>query len=249
LRAPYLLTSIAAAGQILSISRFTRDLVAGLPAEVSNPRVVSPSIAAETERLARLDQISAPGSSSGLSLVTVARLVERRGIQHTIEALAILQQQGIDARLAVVGAGSFEGRLRCMASERGLTSHVTFLGPLDDEDAVAVVCGADVFVLTPFESEPGQCEGYGIAYLEAGALRKPVIGTRSGGIPEAILEHKTGLLAEPASPASIAGTIARLWESKELGERLGAAGRQWALAHSPRAAGGALAQALGMAAL
>jgi phosphatidylinositol alpha-1,6-mannosyltransferase len=69
-------------------------------------------------------------------------------------------------------------------------------------------------------------EGFGIACVEASACGLPVIGSRSGGIPEAVREGETGLLVDPDDPAAVAGAAVRLLEDEALRRRLGAAGRE-----------------------
>ena len=244
--APHRLRVLRAAGRVLAISRFTRELVAELlGCEPLDIALVRPSVASETERLARQDS---PGSSAppALRLAVVARLVERKGIQHVILSISMLRKQGIRAELAIIGEGAFEGALRREVERLGLSDQVAFLGGLNDEETVAVLGKATAFVLTPFEPSPGDVEGFGLAYLEAGALRLPVVATRSGGVPEAVLENETGLLVDPAAPQQIATAIARLARDESERRRFGEAGCAWALAHGPAQAARTLIPALGL---
>ncbi len=244
--APFRIAVLRKTEKILAISRFTRDLVRQLPSIHSDISVVRPSLATETERLSGQKTPRPSADPSVLHLVTVARLVERKGIQHTIGALAILRKEGLDARLAIVGDGVFGDALRKQAFDSGLEPYVTFFGDLGDEAAADVVRMASIFVLTPYESEQGNFEGFGLAYLEAGALGIPVIGSRTGGVPEAVWENQTGLLVEPGAPPRIAEAIAHLWRTEPERSRLGEAGRERARAHWPGAAATTLVQALGM---
>ena len=235
--------ALESAGSVLAISKFTSGLLCSLPEPVGS-RVVRPSLSPEAESLCR--RPIAPFSPAAPSLVTVARLVERKGIQHTIEALGILRRAGISLRLSIIGEGVYLDALRRQASSEGLEGCVTFHGGLSDEDAAKVVGAASIFVLTPFEDEPGSVEGYGLAYLEAGALGKPVIGTRTGGVPEAVRENETGLLVDAGAPPKVAEAIVRLVQNEGERRRLGEAGRRWALAHAPSLAAASLVEALGL---
>lgn len=241
---PSRLAVLKATRRVLAISHATRELIQTLPLFKGEVSLVRPSLAPETDSLARQDGFPPVAEASMLRLVSLARLVERKGVQHLLDALAILRRRGVMAHLTVVGDGRFGPDLVRQASEQGLTSQVTFAGALSDEEATSVLRTAHIFVLTPFEPEPGDVEGFGLVYLEAGALGIPVIGTRSGGVPEAVLENKTGLLVAPCEPLQIADAIAHLWKSESERSRLGAAGRDWARAHSPRRAAESLVQAL-----
>ena len=90
---------------------------------------------------------------------------------------------------------------------------------------------ADVFVMTPKEVG-GDVEGYGIVYLEAGALGLPVIGSRTGGVVEAIDHGETGLLVNPGDPEGLAKAIIALLEDEKLREKLGKRGREKAKQHT-----------------
>lgn len=242
--APFRSEVLRRADRILAISQFTRDIVRQLPSGRRDVSIVSPSLATETEHLWGGESVQTEKDPSVLRLATVARLVERKGVQHTLEALALLRQRGIDARLQIVGTGEFESILREHTSRLGMEPYVSFLGDLSDRDTAQVVRGADLFVLTPYESEPGNVEGFGLAYLEAGALGIPVVGSRSGGVPEAVWESQTGLLVDPGVPQKTAQAIEQLWRAESERRRLGVSGRERARANWPAAAAATLAQAL-----
>ncbi len=245
-KAPYLLPSLAKSGRVLAISAFTRELISRLPVALPAVSIVRPSLDSETEGRCRRVWSDERPDRQGPLLVTVARLVEGKGIHHAIEAVGILRDVGIAAELSIVGQGDFGDRLRRRVTELRLQEHVNLLGGLSDEETALVVQKADIFVLTPFEREPGNVEGFGLAYLEAGALAKPVIGTRTGGVPEAVLENETGLLVDPAASAQIAEAIKVLWQDKSRCRRLGESGRRWALDHAPVPSARSLASALGL---
>jgi phosphatidylinositol alpha-1,6-mannosyltransferase len=95
-----------------------------------------------------------------------------------------------------------------------------------DEDLPDVYALSDVFVMPSRERlEEKDVEGFGLVFLEANACAKPVIGGRSGGIPDAIVDGITGLLVDPQDPADIADALARLLVDKDLAIRLGRQGR------------------------
>ncbi|HIE03839.1 MAG TPA: glycosyltransferase, partial [Candidatus Latescibacteria bacterium] len=104
-------------------------------------------------------------------------------------------------------------------------------GFVPDEELPAHYNLCDVFVLPNRETEEsdylrGDYEGFGIVFLEAGACAKPVIGGRSGGVEEAVVDGVTGLLADPRSTEEVADGVIQLLEDRELARRLGQEGRR-----------------------
>ncbi|MBZ0271974.1 glycosyltransferase family 4 protein, partial [bacterium] len=86
---------------------------------------------------------------------------------------------------------------------------------------------ADAFVMAS-RSDGDDVEGFGIVFVEAGAFGVPVVGGRSGGVPEAVRDGESGFLADPLDPADIAGKIARILDDRALARRLGDEGRRLA---------------------
>jgi phosphatidylinositol alpha-1,6-mannosyltransferase len=107
---------------------------------------------------------------------------------------------------------------------------VTFVGDVSDEEVAAWYERCDVFVLASRESAAsGGAEGYGIVFVEANLHGKPVIGGRSGGVPDAVRDGATGLLVNPLDAGEIADAVIRLMQDPALARRLGAEGRRRAL--------------------
>jgi len=152
-------------------------------------------------------------------ILTLTRLVARKGVDDLIRALAILPPE---IKLLVVGDGPDRSRLEGLAAEAGLRGRVVFTGYVDRTRPFYQA--ADVFALASREEEGGDVEGFGIVLLEAQALGLPVIGTSSGGIPEAFLDGFTGLLVPPGRPEELARAIDRLAKKEDLRAALGGAG-------------------------
>ncbi len=150
-------------------------------------------------------------------VLSIARLVPRKGIDRTIQALALLQEAERPL-YAVIGNGDDAGRLRTLADEASVA--VTWLSASSGEEKWLWLAAADVFVL-PGRDEGGDIEGFGIVYLEAAAAGIPSIAGNSGGAPEAVLHEKTGLIVDGTSVSDIASALRRLLENRELRERLG----------------------------
>src|SRR5213078_335602 len=164
------------------------------------------------------------GLDGGPWLLTVARLDFHKGIDTVIRALPAIRATVPGTRYAVAGIGSRRGALEALVAELGLGEAVRLLGFVPDQDLPALYNAADLFVLASRRHDL-LVEGFGISCVEASACGLPVIGSRSGGIPEAILEGETGLLVEPEDPAAVTAATVRVLEDEALRHRLGAAGR------------------------
>jgi glycosyltransferase involved in cell wall biosynthesis len=149
-------------------------------------------------------------------LLVAAALVQRKGVDVAIDALALLAREELAPPLWVAGAGPQQAALERRARRRGVAGQVRFLGRRDE---VADLLGAcDVFVL------PSRHEGLGVAALEAMALGCPVVASRVGGLAEAVVHERTGLLVRPGDASALAEALARILGDAALRARLGAAG-------------------------
>jgi len=171
-----------------------------------------------------------PDAREGPVLLSVARLVPRKGIDTVIEALPAILAAHPRATYVVVGSGPDLARLRQLADSIGVASHVRFAGDVSDDDLPAYYGAADVFVLPTREIlADDEIEGFGIAYVEASAAGVPCIASDVGGVADAVRDGVTGILLPPgsaASAASFAGAALRLLGDPSLRAQLGAGGRQ-----------------------
>ena len=116
-------------------------------------------------------------------LLTVARLVEVKGIEYAIRAVASLKSKYPRIHYQIVGDGPLRRELEGMASRLDLTNKVEFLGALSQEKVIELYQGAQIFLLPSIVSKAGEEEGQSLALAEAQASGLPVIGTRTGGNP------------------------------------------------------------------
>jgi phosphatidylinositol alpha-1,6-mannosyltransferase len=154
----------------------------------------------------------------------VARLDHHKGIDTVIRALPAVRAAFPAARYAVAGSGSRKETLEKLVAELRLEDAVRLLGFVPDEDLPALYNAADLFVLASRRYDL-LVEGFGIAVVEASASGLPVIGSRSGGIPEAVREGVTGLIIEPDDPGAVAAAAIRLLGDASLRQGMGRAGR------------------------
>ncbi len=149
--------------------------------------------------------LATPTRGRLLRLVTVGALAPRKGQIYAIEALRLVRDGGVDARLTLVGGGSDELLLRHAAGNFGVEQHVVFAGP--QTDPRPFLLDADMFLL------PSRQEGFSNALLEAMASGLPAVVTDVGGNREAIVEGEGGFIVPPFDPSALARAVTALARS------------------------------------
>lgn len=153
-------------------------------------------------------------------ILTVSRLVERKGHDMVIKTMHEVIDKVSDAIYLIAGTGPYRSELEKIVEERDLKDRVVFLGFVPDEEINRLYNTCDVFIM-PSRRVGISVEGFGIVFLEANACKKPVIGGNSGGIPDAIVDGKTGLLVDPENLNDIAEALIRLLSNKDLAMDMG----------------------------
>jgi glycosyltransferase involved in cell wall biosynthesis len=172
----------------------------------------------------------APGGTRPLTLLSVGRLVERKGVRYLIEAVALLPAT-LDARLVVIGDGPERAALEAQARELGVTDRVAFRGWVSPAELDQAYADASVFALPAVVDARGDTEGLGMVLLEAMTYKIPVVATPLGGITDIVTDERTGLLVAPNSARALADGIARLATDPALASRLADAGQIYARDH------------------
>ncbi len=176
-----------------------------------------------TARLEARRQLGLPVESP--LVVSVSRLVPRKGMDVLIEAAGRLAPSFPDLHVAVAGTGRELGHLRRLAARSPVDVQV--LGRVSDEDRVALLGAADVFAMACRNRWYGlEQEGFGIVFLEAAAAGVPQVAGDSGGASEAVQDGVTGLVVpEPGRPGDVAEALRSLLADRALVDRMGAAAR------------------------
>ena len=156
-------------------------------------------------------------------LLTVARLVPRKGHKAVLEAIRKLLPEIPNLVYLIAGTGPEEEKLRQLAAEWNLHDAVRFSGFVKDEDLPAYYNACDVYVM-PNSEEKGDVEGFGMVFLEANACGKAVVGGRSGGAAEAVIEGKTGRLVDPHNPQELADVLDVLLKNEAVRANMGEQG-------------------------
>lgn len=162
-----------------------------------------------------------------LVLLTIGRLVPRKGVDTTLKAISLLSSEEREKIFyVVVGRGPADDSLRTLAHTED--SPVLFTGEVDDQEKWSWLDLCDIFVM-PAREIAGDFEGFGIVYLEANLYNKPVIAGNSGGVSDAVSHEVNGLLVDPENPKAVAEAIRDLLNHPDKRERLGREGRHRAL--------------------
>ncbi|MEN3357339.1 MAG: phosphatidyl-myo-inositol dimannoside synthase [Mycobacteriales bacterium] len=161
-------------------------------------------------------------------VVSVSRLVRRKGHDVLLRAWPQVLAAVPGARLVIVGVGPMAGRLAQAAAAPRLRGSVRLTGYLPRAEVAARLAAADVFVLPCRDHRAGlQTEGLGLAVLEASAAGLPVVVGRSGGSVDSVVDGHTGLLTRAEDPAELAAHLTALLRDPERARRMGEAGRRW----------------------
>lgn len=158
--------------------------------------------------------------------ITIARLVEKKGIPDILAALAILAGEGFPFRYILIGDGDDKGSITARIGELGLTGHVTLAGTLTHEQVLETFQQADCFVLGCRIAASGDRDGIPNVLAESMALGVPVVATRVSGIPELVEHEQTGLLADATRPQDLAQAMQRMVTDQDLRRRVIPAARE-----------------------
>jgi len=218
--------SLQRADRILAGSAFTAGLVRDLGVEPG--RVAVTRYGTDPTRFSPRDATGLRerlGLGGRPVLLTIARLVERKGIHAVLAALPSVRRAVPSVAYVVVGDGPERERLESEARTNGVADSVQFVGSVPDEELPLWYSLGDVFVM-PSRSDPPDVEGFGIVYLEAGACERPVVALRAGGVPDAVADGVSGVLVESDDPQALGATLSELLLDPARAADLGRRGRE-----------------------
>jgi colanic acid/amylovoran biosynthesis glycosyltransferase len=182
-------------------------------------RTIVHSIGVDVERFA------SPSTQRREPIVLfVGRLVEKKGCDRLIEAMAEVQRHCPEAQLVVIGNGPLRANCEALAAMRQVRS--VFLGSQPTDVVQEWMSRAKVFCVPSVVATSGDAEGFGIVFIEAQSMGLPVVSTRSGGIPEAVEDGQTGLLVAEDDRRALAEAIITLMRDERLWQRFSLAGRK-----------------------
>ncbi|MEP3630432.1 MAG: glycosyltransferase family 4 protein [Hyphomicrobiales bacterium] len=202
------------ADHIMFISLETKSRAAAFLSEKTSHSIVHPPIhksfpasTQDTQKAAAVWQDSYP------KLISLARLVELKGIDRAIEAMPEILKQYPKAKLIIAGIGEDQGRLENLVKDLKIEPSVSFIGWIEGGFKTALLDEADLF-LQPGRQIAEEREGYGISYIEAALHGLPSISGNAGGAPEAIIDGKTGLVVDASTSAHVGQAVLAILNDK-----------------------------------
>lgn len=162
---------------------------------------------------------------SRVTIGFVKHLRPKYGPEYLIRAFAEIARKYRQVELLMAGTGAMEEFLRNMVKTLHLENSIHFLGNVPHEKVPDLLTDIDIFVM------PSQSESFGVAAAEAQAMEIPVVASRVGGVPEVVVDGKTGFLVEPKDIDGFVRAISRLIEDPALREEMGKEGRKHVLEH------------------
>lgn len=215
----YLDWFVRKADQVVAISNFTAGQVRELrPVDIA---IVPYGAALD------MDSSSTPVSADEDIILSVGRMIERKGFEYAIRAMPMVRRSRPKAHLYLVGGGPLQASLQGIVDELGLGDAVTLPGKVPTERRDDLLARCSLFVLPSVVDSKGDTEGLGVVLLEAMMYRKPVVGSDVGGIPDIITDSETGLLVPQKDPEALAEAMLRILENGDLARALGEQGHAY----------------------
>lgn len=166
-----------------------------------------------------------------IKIITVARLVEVKGIEYAIKALAKVTKSYPNIRYYIVGDGPLRDNLQTHIEKVGVENNVTLLGWMTQEEVRDLYDECHIFILSSVTAADGSQEGQGLVLQEAQSKGLPVISTLSGGIPDSVLNGKSAFLVPEKDIDALSERLQYLIEHPEIWPEMGQAGRKFVEEH------------------
>lgn len=217
----------AGASVILPESSFAAELVRDLMGEGPALRTITCGV--DVDRYGKKVAPAVEVGNGGPVILSVSRLVARKGPRTLVGCFPIVLKRYPDAHLVIVGGGPDLESLQRKAAQLQIERSVTFAGPQPWDRIPTYLSAATVFALPTRSRFMGtETEGLPLVYVEAAAAGLPLIGGRAGGVTDAVREGETGLLVSNGDVHETAAAIIRLLDDPELAARFGRAARKMA---------------------
>ncbi len=213
------------------LGEFTRKAISRVISDSARASMVKIAPGIDTDHFAPVDSTDVK-KSLGLTekkvIVSVGRLVHRKGQDVLITAMPEILREIPDAHLLLIGEGPYRQYLESQVKKLKIDSHVSFIGRISYADLPRYICLGEVFAMPARSRLAGlEVEGLGIVYLEASACGLPVIAGNSGGAPDAVREGVTGVVVDGRDRQTVAQSITELLAAPERARSMGLAGRAW----------------------
>ncbi|MFL5617303.1 MAG: glycosyltransferase [Gemmatimonadaceae bacterium] len=212
----------AAAQRVTSLSPHMDDRLRALGCATERLRRVPLAVDASADEPPR----GLMHASAEIRLLTVARLVEKKGIGVALRALGALRDELTTVRYDVIGDGPLRAELEALATSLGIADRVRFIGAATNDAVQHAMREADLFVLPSMTAPNGDEEGTPTVLLEAAYARLPVLATRHAGISAIVADGESGVLVAERDPAALAEALRVMIAARERWPAMGEAGRR-----------------------
>lgn len=217
-----MIRTLERADGVIAISDYASRLVASLAQTLTAKVAVIPCGVPINDIM----PLAARDGQPGQRLLTVARLELRKGIDTTLRAVGRLAENMPELHYTIVGDGPHRTALERLARELGLAERVEFTGYVSDEGKREIYLASDLYVMPSRAGTAGECEGFGISFLEANAHGLAVIGSTAGGIPDAVEHEVNGLLVPPGDVSALTRAIAALLRDPGMRQHMAEEGQK-----------------------
>ena len=166
-----------------------------------------------------------------IKILTVARLVEKKGVEYSIEAVANVLQRHPNIEYKIAGDGPLRKELETLISDLGINKKVRLVGWQEREEVIKLMDESHIFILFSVTAKNGNQEGQGLVLQEAQAMGLPIISTYHDGIPEGVVDGRSGFLVPERDVDALAEKLEYLIEHPELWSKMGRFGREFVKKH------------------
>lgn len=214
---------------IIVISEFSKSLLIKMGVKNNNIIKAAPGVDSEkfSPKLNYTEIIDKYNLDDKKVILTVSRLAPNKGCDTAIEVLPLILKEIPNAVYIIGGTGPSEEELKELVVKMDLEDKVIFTGYIPDEELSSYYNLSDAFLLLTREiKDKGNVEGFGMVFIEAGACETPVVGGRTGGTPEAIVDGITGYLVDPLDLEEISEALIKLLTNESRARKMGIEGRQ-----------------------
>jgi len=211
---------------VVTMSEFTKRAIVRYGIDRKKVRLL---VGVEVDRFSRIGDIEATKKKYDIKgnpiILTVARLMEHKGIDTVIKALPEMLRKYPDMLYLVIGEGPYRGTLEKLSKRLSVEDHVKLLGNIphdrlqDETEAFYSLC--DLFLMISRNINDIEAEGFGLVFLEAGLSKKAAIGGNSGGIGDAVINGVTGKLVDPNDPEEVSKCALSLLENQNIAKMMG----------------------------
>ena len=214
--------------KIIANSNYTRDLMnASLKIDFQKIKIIHPGIDIYKDFISTEDEQNVKKIIKNRKpiITTLARVEERKGHKFIINAILNLKVKFPDLIYLIAGKGPYLNEIKKYVKELSLENYVIFLGWITEPEKSLILKNSEIFAMTP-TTVGESVEGFGMAFIDAAFHGIPSVGSRSGGISDAIIENETGLLADVGNQEQITKKLSELLENAELRTKLGKRGKE-----------------------